>query len=99
MLIASTTFILAAVLIVIGLWLKPPVLGAFNLVAILSLVFFGSIMILPRFNASDTMRPWAEALTDLAPPGPDRLFVQTAALGRIWPSVLPFRKGCSHPFR
>ncbi len=67
-LIASTAFILAAVLIVIGLWLKPAVLGVFNLIAILSLVLFGSILILPRFNATDTMRPWAAALTDLARP-------------------------------
>jgi len=66
MLIALTAFVLAAMLIVIGLWMKPRVLGVFNVLVILSLVFFGSILILPRFNATDTMRPWSIALKDLA---------------------------------
>jgi len=67
MLIAAVTFALAAMLIVIGMWMKPRMLGAFNLVAMLLLVLFGVSMILPRFDLTDTMRPWSEALVNLVP--------------------------------
>jgi len=67
MLIAGVTFVIAAALVVIGLWLKPQVLAAFNLIAIMLLVVFGVSLILPRFNISDTMRPSAAALRDLVP--------------------------------
>lgn len=67
MLIASVTFVIAAALIVIGFWLKPPVLAAFNVTAIVLLVFFGASLILPRFDLTDTMRPWSDALAKLVP--------------------------------
>jgi len=66
-LIAAVTLVLAAVLIVIGLWLKPRVLAAFNLTAMVFLVLFGVSLILPRFDLSDTMRPWSEALVNIVP--------------------------------
>jgi 4-amino-4-deoxy-L-arabinose transferase-like glycosyltransferase len=67
MLIASFTFVFAAILIVIGLWLKPRILAGFNLAAMLFLVLFGVSLILPRFDLTDTMRPWSEALVNLVP--------------------------------
>jgi hypothetical protein len=66
-LIAFVTFVFAAILIVIGLWMKPKVLAAFNLTAMVFLVPFGVSMIMPRFDLSDTMRPWSEALVKLVP--------------------------------
>jgi 4-amino-4-deoxy-L-arabinose transferase-like glycosyltransferase len=67
MLIASVTFVFAAILIVIGLWLKPQILAAFNLVAMGFLVLFGVSLVLPRFDLTDTMQPWSEALVNLVP--------------------------------
>ena len=65
--IATVTFSLAAVLIVIGLWLKPKFLAGFNLLSMVVLVFLVVSFILPRFDQSDTMRPWSEALVNLVP--------------------------------
>jgi len=65
--IAGVTFSLAAVLIVIGLWLKPQFLAAFNLLSMIVLVFLGVSFILPRFDQTDTMRPWSQALVSLVP--------------------------------
>jgi len=65
--IAYVTFSLAAGLIVIALWLKPQFLAAFNLLSMLVLVFMAVSFILPRFDQSDTMRPWAKALVNIVP--------------------------------
>jgi len=94
MLIATVTFAIAAMLIVIGLWMKPQTLAAFNLIAIVFLVLFGVSMILPRFDLTDTMRPWSAALVNMVP---DEQIVTciTHALGGIRASY--YRSGKAAP--
>ncbi len=65
MLIAATTIVIAAILVVVGLWLKPQVLAVFNLFAMLLLVLFAVSLVVPRFDLTDTMRPWSKALKSL----------------------------------
>ena len=67
MLITAATLVLAAGLVVIGLWLKPQVLAGFNLLAIVLLVLFSMSLVVPRFDLTDTMRPWSKALKSLVP--------------------------------
>jgi 4-amino-4-deoxy-L-arabinose transferase-like glycosyltransferase len=66
MLIVAVTFVFAAILIVIGLWLKPLFLGGLNLLAMVLLILFSVSLVLPRFELTDTMRPWSKALRSLA---------------------------------
>jgi hypothetical protein len=65
MLIAAVTVVIAAVLVVVGLWLKPQVLAGFNLFAMFLLVLFSVTLVVPRFDLTDTMRPWSKALKSL----------------------------------
>ena len=61
-LIMVVTFVMAALLSVIALWLKPAFLAVFNVVAITALVVTATTMVFPRFDLTDTMRPWRPAL-------------------------------------
>jgi 4-amino-4-deoxy-L-arabinose transferase-like glycosyltransferase len=61
-LIMVIAFLMAAALAVIALWLKPAFLAAFNVVAMAGLVITATTMVFPRFDATDTMRPWNMAL-------------------------------------
>jgi 4-amino-4-deoxy-L-arabinose transferase-like glycosyltransferase len=65
MVIASVTFIMAAALCVIALWLKPVFLAGFNAIAMAILVLMATTMVFPRFDVTDTMRPWQPALSQL----------------------------------
>lgn len=67
MLIAVVAFVMAAALTVIALWLRPVFLGGFNVIAMTVLIVTGTTMIFPRFDVTDTMRPWQPALAQLAP--------------------------------
>lgn len=67
MVIAGITFAIAAMLIVIAFWLKPAVLAGFHVMTMVLLVLFAASLILPRFDITDTMRPWSEALVNLVP--------------------------------
>jgi 4-amino-4-deoxy-L-arabinose transferase-like glycosyltransferase len=60
--IMVVTFVMAATLAVIALWLKPAFLAAFNVVTMGALVITATTMVFPRFDATDTMRPWNAAL-------------------------------------
>ncbi len=42
-------------------------MSVFNLTAMVFLVLFGVSLILPRFDLTDTMRPWSEAQVNLVP--------------------------------
>jgi 4-amino-4-deoxy-L-arabinose transferase-like glycosyltransferase len=66
-LIMAVTFGAAAVLTVIALWLKPVWLAAFNVTVMVALVFTAATMVFPRFDLTDTMRPWQSALRQLIP--------------------------------
>jgi 4-amino-4-deoxy-L-arabinose transferase-like glycosyltransferase len=63
--IAVVAFAMAAVLTVIALWLRPVFLAGFNVAAMTVLLITGATMVFPRFDATDTMRPWQAALSQL----------------------------------
>jgi 4-amino-4-deoxy-L-arabinose transferase-like glycosyltransferase len=65
--IMTVSFVMAAVLIVIALWLHPTFLAGFNVIAMTALVITATTMVFPRFDLTDTMRPWNVALASLAP--------------------------------
>jgi 4-amino-4-deoxy-L-arabinose transferase-like glycosyltransferase len=67
-LIVAVTFTVAAGLVVIALWLKPTFLAGFNVIAMTTLILMATTMVFPRFDATDTMRPWSPALASLIPP-------------------------------
>jgi len=66
-LIMVVAFVMAGALAIIALWLEPPVLAGFNVVAMAALVITATTMVFPRFDATDTMRPWSGALASLVP--------------------------------
>ena len=65
--IMTVSFVMAAVLIVIALWLDPAYLAGFHVIAMAALVITATTMVFPRFDLTDTMRPWNSALASLAP--------------------------------
>jgi hypothetical protein len=67
-LIAYATFALAVVLAAIALWLKPRFLGAVNVLVVVASVVVTTSFILPRFEITDTMRPWTVALDGVVKP-------------------------------
>lgn len=67
MLIMSAAFTMAVLLIVIALWLKPVFLAGFNALAMTALLIMTTTMVFPRFDLTDTMRPWNPALASLVP--------------------------------
>ena len=67
MVIAIVAFSLAAILSVIAMWLRPVFLAGFNAIAMAALVVTATTMVFPRFDATDTMRPWQPALRQLLP--------------------------------
>ncbi len=66
-LILAVTFGMAAVLTALALWFDPVFLAAFNTTAVIALVVTAATMVFPRFDATDTMRPWHSALRQLVP--------------------------------
>lgn len=60
--ITGVTFVLAAMLAIIALWMKPPVFAGFNLMVMIFSVLVTTSFVLPRFETSDTMRPWQPIL-------------------------------------
>ena len=69
MLIFTVCLVMAGTLSVIALWLKPAYLAVFNVVAMTALVITASTMVFPRFDLTDTMRPWEKALDQIAADG------------------------------
>jgi len=61
----TVTFTMAAILVVIAVWLKPVFLAGFNVIAMTALVITATTMVFPRFDATDTMRPWKAALASI----------------------------------
>jgi 4-amino-4-deoxy-L-arabinose transferase-like glycosyltransferase len=66
--IVTVTFVAAAVLTVIALWLQPLWLAAFNGTIMVALVITAATLVFPRFDVTDTMRPWQSALAQIIPP-------------------------------
>ena len=67
MVIMAVTFSMAAALAVIAIWFKPSTLAVFNATAIAAIVFIATSFILPRFETTDTMRPWKTVLRAIVP--------------------------------
>jgi 4-amino-4-deoxy-L-arabinose transferase-like glycosyltransferase len=67
MLIFSVTLVMAGILCVLALWLKPVYLAVFNVATMTALVIMATTMVFPRFDQTDTMRPWEQALAQIAP--------------------------------
>lgn len=64
-LIAAITFTMAGILSVMAIWLKPIFLAGLNVTAIVGLVITATTMVFPRFELTDTMRPWQPALAQI----------------------------------
>jgi len=67
MLILMVTLIMACILCVMAVWLDPVWLAVLNCAAITTLVVTATTMVFPRFDVTDTMRPWEHVLAQLAP--------------------------------
>jgi 4-amino-4-deoxy-L-arabinose transferase-like glycosyltransferase len=65
--IAEVSFSMAAALIAIALWLGPPVLAVFNVLSVTLLVLAATNFVFPRFDQTETVRPWSIALKSIAP--------------------------------
>jgi len=63
--IIVVTFMMAAVLAVVALWLDPLYLAIFNATTVVALVVTATTLVFPRFDVTDTMRPWQVALSQL----------------------------------
>jgi 4-amino-4-deoxy-L-arabinose transferase-like glycosyltransferase len=68
MLIFAITIVIATILCVMALWVKPPWFALFNGAVITALVIMATTTIFPRFDLTDTMRPWENVLAQIAPP-------------------------------
>jgi 4-amino-4-deoxy-L-arabinose transferase-like glycosyltransferase len=58
---------MAAMVLIVGRWLRPVLLGVINTVAMGLIVLSAVNFVLPRFETTDTMRPWQSALQELVP--------------------------------
>jgi 4-amino-4-deoxy-L-arabinose transferase-like glycosyltransferase len=66
-LITAVTFVLAIGLIVIAYLRRPVVLAVFNSASMMLLVLIATTLVFPRFDRTDTMRPWDAALQPIIP--------------------------------
>src|SRR5688572_9029623 len=66
-LIALVAFGVAALLVVVATWLKPPFLAVLNIATMIVCVVIATSFIFPRFEITDTMRPWNAALEGIVP--------------------------------
>ena len=66
-LIAWTAFGLAMALAAIAILLPPTILAGFNAFAMAAIVLIGTSFVLPRFETTDTMRPWRSILEARVP--------------------------------
>ncbi len=69
MLIAAIALGLSTLLTVIALWLTPTFLTAFNVTTMAAVVVIATSLVFPRFEETDTMRPWGDALHQIVPDG------------------------------
>jgi len=65
--IMGTVFLMALILTAIATWTHPLVLFAFNSMAMTTLVLIATSFVLPRFETTDTMRPWRDVLHEMVP--------------------------------
>lgn len=65
--ILLVTFPMAILLAIIGRWLTPPLLAGFNALAMALTLLAAVNFVVPRFETTDTMRPWKAVLQELVP--------------------------------
>src|SRR4030095_3625747 len=58
---------MATVLAAIAIFMPPPVLAAFNAFAMAVIVLIGTTFVLPRFETTDSMRPWQDVFKARVP--------------------------------
>jgi len=68
-LIAVVALGLATLLAIIALFLTPRYLAAFNVTTIVAIVLMATNFVFARFDKTDTMRPWEQALEQIVPTG------------------------------
>jgi 4-amino-4-deoxy-L-arabinose transferase-like glycosyltransferase len=68
-LIAVVAFALASLLALIALFLAPRYLVAFNVTTIVAIVMMATSFVFSRFDKTETMRPWDQALEQIVPAG------------------------------
>jgi 4-amino-4-deoxy-L-arabinose transferase-like glycosyltransferase len=66
--ILAITFALAAAVGAAAIWLNPSALAVINLSAMILLTLAATTFVLPRFDRTETMRPWKHALDRIAAP-------------------------------
>jgi|KBSMisStaDraftv2_1062788.scaffolds.fasta_scaffold26213_2 4-amino-4-deoxy-L-arabinose transferase-like glycosyltransferase len=65
--IMVAVLLMTLILTAIATWLQPLVLFAFNAVAMAALVLIATSFVVPRFETTDTMRPWRDVLHEMVP--------------------------------
>ena len=65
--ITAITVAIAAGLAFIATWLRPPELAIFNAAVMAVLVLIATNFVLPRFETTDSMRPWQSVLQSTIP--------------------------------
>jgi 4-amino-4-deoxy-L-arabinose transferase-like glycosyltransferase len=65
--ITAITVAIAAGLVVIAVWLGPPMLATFNTAVMAAIILIATNFVLPRFETTDSMRPWESVLATMIP--------------------------------
>jgi 4-amino-4-deoxy-L-arabinose transferase-like glycosyltransferase len=65
--IAAISVAIAAGLAAIAIWLRPTEFAIFNAAVMAALVLIATNFVLPRFETTDTMRPWQDVLQSAIP--------------------------------
>lgn len=65
--IAAVLFSLAALLVAAAFWLRPDFVAGLNLLAVTAVVVVAISFVLPRFDLTDTMRPWGDSSQHVLP--------------------------------
>jgi len=65
--IMGAVLLMTVILTAIATWMHPLVLFAFNSMAMATLVLIATSFVLPRFETTDTMRPWRNVLHEMIP--------------------------------
>ncbi len=91
--ITFIAFAMAAVLAIIATWMNPPILVGFNAMAMALLVLIATNYVLPRFETTDTMRPWRDRAAIHNSRRSNRFHVSAFAMDGVRNAVLPVQQG------
>ena len=91
--ITIIAFVMAAALAIIATWMHPPILVGFNALAMALIVLIATNYVLPRFETTDTMRPWRTVLQTDNSRRSNRFHVSACAMDGVRNAVLPVQPG------